>query len=779
MASNVWRSIFQTFNPFKKGMQDQLQTQREVDRGEVEVDSYYKTIPSALRGEEDENIFAVYLASLKIGDYRDKIYDNLTSIRSNYLVQSVLDIMTDDCLKPDKSTGNIINIKSGNKDWSKELERLQAKIDFDSTISDITPEILLYGEYAQHIIFEKGTGVIDLEDVYDIKNIVPIYKGGKIKEYLVKSDTTGVAGNALIPETMFGSPFSRAALYKYVYYVRAGKRIRVKATKPAQEMAMITTPNEIERISGNVRIGRSIIPTSLIPLIKSLSTLELILPLVRLLQLDKRSLVGIRFPGITKLDRVQQTVQEYERIINDTFRTANIAATGEFNVQDLIASITKFRIIPLLGEKGCFTGDTEIPMFCGNNVAIKDLVGINSFVVYSYDHENKQIVPGRAHSCRCTIKDAPILKITLDNGKDIRCTYNHRFLMRDGTYKEAQDLIIADSIMPLYTRTKQKDIGLSEVLQSVFDHVEIYQPGVGWTNPRSVAIGIKNVLDTQSKLDAMHMNHKIISIEDAGFEDVYDFTVDVHHNFALSAGVFVHNSIEMQDVPTPEIGNMDDFDYIKKTVFEGIGIPSAYVLGGEGKESLKAYVRYLKKLASIQRSLIVGVRHISTVHLRALGHKALPSDIDVEFANIVSVENLDELEYLDILTSLLRNYWEFIRDMDDVEGPTPGIVNWGEAMTFLYDKMKSFAGSEKFLLKNIEYFKRTGVLPIKTKVSGGVGGSSSDIGGGGAGKFVGGPEEEPEMPSETEPGLTVPAPGAAKRAAEAELYAEPSGEVTG
>lgn len=38
-------------------------------------------------------------------------------------------------------------------------------------------------------------------------------------------------------------------------------------------------------------------------------------------------------------------------------------------------------------------------------------------------------------------------------------------------------------------------------------------------------------------------NHKIVSIEYVGVEDVYDLTVDRHHNFAISAGCVVHNCI--------------------------------------------------------------------------------------------------------------------------------------------------------------------------------------------------------------------------------------------
>lgn len=37
-------------------------------------------------------------------------------------------------------------------------------------------------------------------------------------------------------------------------------------------------------------------------------------------------------------------------------------------------------------------------------------------------------------------------------------------------------------------------------------------------------------------------NHRVIKIEDAGYEDVYDITVDDYNNFAVGQGVFVHNS---------------------------------------------------------------------------------------------------------------------------------------------------------------------------------------------------------------------------------------------
>lgn len=51
------------------------------------------------------------------------------------------------------------------------------------------------------------------------------------------------------------------------------------------------------------------------------------------------------------------------------------------------------------------------------------------------------------------------------------------------------------------------------------------------------------IRDTACKNLSKTTNHKVLYIEDAGFEDVYDFTVEKYHNFALSSGVFVHNCV--------------------------------------------------------------------------------------------------------------------------------------------------------------------------------------------------------------------------------------------
>lgn len=102
----------------------------------------------------------------------------------------------------------------------------------------------------------------------------------------------------------------------------------------------------------------------------------------------------------------------------------------------------------------CFTGDTKISLLDGTEVPIKDLVDRKEFWVYSCK-EDGEIVPGRGHSARITKEVTSLYEITLDNGEKIRCTDNHPFMMRDGSYRRAVDLKEFDSLMPLYRKVDE------------------------------------------------------------------------------------------------------------------------------------------------------------------------------------------------------------------------------------------------------------------------------------------------------------------------------------
>ncbi|MFC7199804.1 DNA topoisomerase (ATP-hydrolyzing) subunit B [Halospeciosus flavus] len=109
---------------------------------------------------------------------------------------------------------------------------------------------------------------------------------------------------------------------------------------------------------------------------------------------------------------------------------------------------------------GCFTGDTEIALASGRSITFEELVE---------EHEN-----GETHYCytvkddgtigieqiahpRVTKEDTDLVEVTLDNGESITCTPDHEFMLRDGSYCEAQDLDDGQSLMPLYRKTSDTD----------------------------------------------------------------------------------------------------------------------------------------------------------------------------------------------------------------------------------------------------------------------------------------------------------------------------------
>lgn len=107
------------------------------------------------------------------------------------------------------------------------------------------------------------------------------------------------------------------------------------------------------------------------------------------------------------------------------------------------------RKMNILTRCTCFTGDTLIPLADGYSVPIKDLVGREEFHVYSFDNLEKRVKIGKGYNCESKGIEK-VYKVTFDNGNSIKCTGDHKFLMKSGEYKELLDIIPGESLMPLY-----------------------------------------------------------------------------------------------------------------------------------------------------------------------------------------------------------------------------------------------------------------------------------------------------------------------------------------
>ena len=111
------------------------------------------------------------------------------------------------------------------------------------------------------------------------------------------------------------------------------------------------------------------------------------------------------------------------------------------------------------GNFGCFTKDTKVKLTDGRDATFGELVQDHKQGKKNHAYTvNKLglISVAEIKNPRLTIKNAELIKVLLDNGEEIRCTPNHQFMLKEGTFREAQNLSCGDSLMPLYQRISEK-----------------------------------------------------------------------------------------------------------------------------------------------------------------------------------------------------------------------------------------------------------------------------------------------------------------------------------
>jgi DNA gyrase subunit A len=190
---------------------------------------------------------------------------------------------------------------------------------------------------------------------------------------------------------------------------------------------------------------------------------------------------------------------------------------GDVPIYDALARFAQdftMRYPPIQGQGnfGCFSGDTKVELVNGEQRTFVELVemvhrGVRAEVFTLDAHRNVRIKPLRAP--RLVRRNDPVVKVTLGSGAEIVATPDHRFMLRDGTYREAGKLKAKDQLMP-FARTAIPE--------------RLHRTGA-FPIPAS-------------------LSQVVTAVAPAGRADVYDLTVDVTQNFALAAGVFVHNSID-------------------------------------------------------------------------------------------------------------------------------------------------------------------------------------------------------------------------------------------
>lgn len=151
------------------------------------------------------------------------------------------------------------------------------------------------------------------------------------------------------------------------------------------------------------------------------------------------------------------TVNSNGRMVNvysESSRVKTIIEDLLFNRLDIHTSL------PMWTRNTPIREDSMIPLLDGTEITIKELSNKlkNGEEVWSYAIQDvtKAIVPSKIIWCDLTRKDSELIRVTLDDNTHLDTTPDHEYMLRDGSYKRADELIEGQSLMPFYTRKSDK-----------------------------------------------------------------------------------------------------------------------------------------------------------------------------------------------------------------------------------------------------------------------------------------------------------------------------------
>jgi len=267
---------------------------------------------------------------------------------------------------------------------------------------------------------------------------------------------------------------------------------------------------------------------------------------------------------------------------------------GDASVYDAMVRMAqdfsfRYPLVDGQGNFGCFTKDTKVRLCDGKSLSFEQLIKERKkgkkHWTFAFNHQTKEVEIAEIKKPRLTRKNEEIIEVTLDNGEKIKSTLDHLFMLRDGKYRKAKDLKPNDSLMPLYVDLydgEDKNLKGYETVyqpfkkkQELVHHLadkwnlqnKIYEKSSGRirhhkdfnklnNNPDNILRANACIPKSERAVqyfgnfdrlveEARKYNHKVIKTKILKKrEDVYDLTIDSWHNFALAAGIFVHNSID-------------------------------------------------------------------------------------------------------------------------------------------------------------------------------------------------------------------------------------------
>lgn len=189
----------------------------------------------------------------------------------------------------------------------------------------------------------------------------------------------------------------------------------------------------------------------------------------------------------------------------------------------------------------CLHPDTKIKLLDGSTPTIAEMLDrFNSgeqLYVYSVD-EKGDFKPGIVEKVWITKTTSEFIKVTLDNDQEIITTPDHLYMLRDGSYKQAQNLKVGQSLMPLYFNTWRNGYdGIK--LNSTGKYHSVYKLVANYFKSNEIEEAKHRINESDNMKYDIAIHHKDFNKHNNNPENLIPMTAREHWNYHST----IHNNM--------------------------------------------------------------------------------------------------------------------------------------------------------------------------------------------------------------------------------------------
>lgn len=367
---------------------------------------------------------------------RMAIYSSVDRALAHPIVAAAANIFAESATNRDIVEQKTVWATAKNKEYKYQLDKLLETINIEEVIYDWAFSTGVFGDHFIEVYGEPGVGVISVNDDAHPACFGRVDWAGRLIGFV----STPLGMPTTPDESKLIPPW--AVLH---FRLLGAKKRRPLAMDGGVSMGdfrtmQIMSPDPRRLTS---KYGTSLL-TDALPVWKRLRLVEDSIMIARIMHAPERYIFKLIVDSQNSSpEGVAQLINQYADVLK---RSRNV---------DLTASN------PAYGERynalaGCFVGDTKIELIDGTSPTIKTISDNKDQYIGKYvltvNPKTLALEPKRIIAATKTRSNAELVEVTLDSKRSVKCTPDHRFMLRDGSYKEAKDLQPGESLMPLYTK---------------------------------------------------------------------------------------------------------------------------------------------------------------------------------------------------------------------------------------------------------------------------------------------------------------------------------------